>query len=113
MLEKRLLAGRAAENHICRADLVPQQPLELAVAGREDAELGVRPPLALLDGGGHHIQAAEDVLARFGKAAVDDVDVADGAAAEHQGQADVPVGLLARAEGRDGMDLVPPCDEEC
>lgn len=106
VIEQRLLAGRAAEDDVGCADLLLEQAVELAVPGREDAELGVLPALALLDGGWHRVQPLEDVLARVREAPVDDVDLSDGAAAQHERQPDVPVGLLAGPEGRDRLDAV-------
>lgn len=111
MVKQRLSAGRAAEDNIGGSDLLLEQAVELAVPGREDAELGVLPALALLDGCGDGMQPLEDVLARVRETAVDHVDLADGRAAQHERQPDVPVGLLARAKRRHRVDAVAPHHE--
>ena len=106
VVEQRLPAGRAAEDDVGGSYLLLEKTVELAVPWRQDAELGVLPALALLDSGGYGVQSLRDVFARVREAAVDDVDLADSRAAQHEGKPDVPVGLLPRAERRDRVDPV-------
>lgn len=110
VVEQRLAGWGAAEDDVRGADLLAQQARVLAVARGEQAEGGVGPALALLGGEGDAVEALEQV-AGAGEPAVDDVDVADGGAPQHEGEADVPVGLLAGAEGREGVHAVAAGDE--
>lgn len=106
MVEQGLPARGAAEYDIGGAHLLAQQAGELTIARGEDAKVGFGPALALLGVCGDGIEALEDAPGRVGEAAIDDVDGANGGAPQHQGQADVPVGLLPRAEGGDGLHTV-------
>lgn len=108
VIKQSLPARRATENHVRGAHLLAQQPGELAIARGEEAKVGVRPALARLDVGGHGVEPLEDVPGGLGEALVDDVDVSDRGAPQHQRQPNVPVGLLARAKSGDGVHPVPP-----
>lgn len=99
-------ARRAAKDDIGRPHLLLEQPLELAIPRRQDAKFGIDPALARFLLGRDGVEALEEQLDGLGELVVDDVDVADGGAAQHEREADMPVGLLSRAEDCEGMYLV-------
>lgn len=102
---------RAAINNVGVADILLLQAAELVKRRRQNRKLGRLPALARLYLGrddGKHLQ---DAAGAVREAVVDDVDVLDGAAAHHEGQADVPVGLHAAAKDGDGLDVVAAVDE--
>lgn len=110
-LEERHCARRAAEDGVCGAHLLAQQPVELYVARREHAERRLCPALALLGRGGDAVEAPEDQLAALREAAVDEVDLADGGAAREEGEPHVPVRLLPAAEDGQRPDSVAPGEQ--
>lgn len=105
-VEEILLGWSAAVNDIGVADLLLEQTLVLVKGGRQDAKLGLRPALTVLGGLGDDGELLKNTTRIGGEAAVDDVDVLNGAASHHQGQADVPISLHAAAEDGDGLDVV-------
>lgn len=60
---------------------------------------------------GDTVQPLEDTPRAIREAPVDDVDVPDGAPAEHESESDVPVSLFAAAKNGHGVDLVAFYDE--
>lgn len=106
VIEQRLYARRAAEDDIGSAHLILKQPRKFPVPGGQNPKVSIRPALKrfLLRRDG--MKAFEKLPASLGEAVVDDVHVADGAAAQHEGKADMPISLLARAKDGDGVDLV-------
>lgn len=102
-IKQVLLRRRTAVNDIGITNMLLLQPRVLVKRGRQQPELGLRPALALLDRGRDDGELLEEARGVGGEAAVDDVDVLDGAAPHHEREADVPVRLEAAAE--DGEDL--------
>lgn len=107
--EKRRERRRRAEDDVAGADVLLQQALVLCVRGREDGLLRARVVLVAdcIDVGGvvgEGVVEAHDAVAGGVEGARDDVEVVDFVAAKEQGEADVPVCLLAAAEDCDVVD---------
>lgn len=109
--EQRLRRRRAAHNDVGRQHLLLEEALVVVVLGREHAEPALGPALARLGRGRDGVEPLYDGRAVLAELAVDEVDRADGGAAEHQREADVPVGLAAAAEDGEGGDMAPLADE--
>lgn len=111
VIKQRLTTWRTTKYHIRRAHLLLQQPLKFAVPGRQDPKRRIRPALAVLLISRDGVEALKDVLGGLRELVVDNVDVADRRAAQHQRETHVPVGLVAAAEDGDGVHLVAADDE--
>lgn len=104
-IEQVLLRRRTAVDDIRVSNMLLLQPHILMERWRQQTKPGIRPALALLDEVGDHGELLQQAGGVAGEASVNDVDVLYGAAAHHQGQSHVPVGLQAAAEDGDGFDM--------
>lgn len=102
--EQRGSARRAEEDSVGFPNILFQQALVFAVFGADDTEGEFGDRLAE----GFPVRGGVEVVhegSGAGEGAVDDVDVVDVVAAEHEGEADVPFCLFAGAEDGDGVDV--------
>jgi len=107
--EERCRGGRGAEDDVARADVLLEQALVFGVRGRENGLLraGVvfgADGIDIVRVVGDRVVEAHEAVAGGVEGAGDDVEVVDLVATQEQGEADVPVGLLAGAEDRDVVD---------
>ena len=103
--EERCHGRRGQENHRRFSDLLLEQAIILMMRWREERELGPMRErhhgrggrLVVFEG----VEKGADHPARALEVAIDDVDVVDVIRTEEDGEPDVPVCLLARAEDSD------------
>ncbi len=104
-------AGGAEEDGIGFADVVFEEAVVVDVLGGDDAELDFGVCGAQVGPFGGGVEVVHDLFGA-GEGAVDDVDVVDFRSAEHEGEPDVPLGLLSGAEDGDGVDAIATVEDD-
>lgn len=111
MVEQGFRARRAEENNISCTHLLLEQSRELSIPRGQESKIGLCPAFTSFLLGRDAMQASQQLTGALREAVIDDVDVSDGAAAQHEREADMPIGLLARTEDGDGLHLVSSDDQ--
>lgn len=103
---KELLARRrAAVDDVGSTQMVLLQTVKLVKRRGQDGEFGLVPAFASLNFRWNYGKLSENMRSTVGEAVVNDVDVLNGASAQHERKANVPIGLHTSAKYGNRLDM--------